>query len=129
MVFDVIVHVPVDELKDRVEMDRSRVQPMVEDVLRKASMLREVEHEMQPSSIKGREANEHQRKNAPDRNRPGNDRGIDRAPYTSNKEDIPLLGRRDVIPLLGRQSSDAMHKHASEFSEPETQIEDVQEYG
>ena len=55
VMFDVIVHVPVDEPADRVHMDRAAVEPVIENVFRETGVLGGVVDNHQPGAEKVRQ--------------------------------------------------------------------------
>src|SRR5579863_7471940 len=60
VMLDVIVHVPVDEAAERIEIHGAAVQPMVEDVVGKSDMLGEAGENMMPAAVNAWEADQHQ---------------------------------------------------------------------
>ena len=64
VVFHMVVHLPIQVAVDGVHVDRPAVEPMVEHVFGKARMLGVAVDELQPTAVKGRQADEHQRQDA-----------------------------------------------------------------
>ncbi len=61
VVFDVVVHVPVDEPHRRRQQDGAAVQAVVEDVFGKARVLGQADDEQEPHAIGAGQADEHRR--------------------------------------------------------------------
>ena len=61
VVFDVVIHVPIDETADAVHVNGTAVEPVVDYVIGEARVLQNPRHDVMPSAIKARQTDEHER--------------------------------------------------------------------
>jgi hypothetical protein len=64
VVLDVVIHVPVKVSVDAIHVDRSTIQPMVEDILRHPCVLGESIDQAEPGAKEIGKAHKEQRQNA-----------------------------------------------------------------
>ena len=71
--FEVVIHIDIEEREHRIQVDGSRVQAVIPDIFGQARVLRHVKELREHPAIKARQHEKERRQNAPDRNAPGND--------------------------------------------------------
>jgi hypothetical protein len=66
VMFNMVIHVPIDPPTDRIYINRSRVQAMVKYIVSQANVLQEARHIHMPTAINARGSDQHQRQKRPE---------------------------------------------------------------
>ena len=126
MMFDVIIHVPVDETRDRVHHHGAGVQPMVGDIVGKPAMLKHACHHMVPGAIETGRADKQNRQ--PALHDDGCQTGcrIECDPDTRHPHDLVMLAVRDEGGLLRIEASRRIDQHQPQ---PRRHVQKAEEIG
>ena len=121
-----IVHVPVDEARDRVHHHGTRVQPMVGDVVGKAAMLQHAGHHMVPGAIEARRAYQKQRQPALHHHSRADGGGIDQHPDPGDPHHLVMLAVRDIGGFLRIKPARGVDQHQPQ---PRRDVQKPEEVG
>ena len=129
VVFHVVVHVPIEVAVDGVHVDRPAVEPMVEHVFGKTRVLGMAVDELEPTAVKGRQPDEHQRKDAARVDRKADDARVDDDVDAGPDDDLAILRFRNEGLFFRAKPSGAVEEHVAEEGERRIDAEESQEQG
>ena len=111
MVFQVVVHVEIDEPADRVHQHRAGVQPVIGDILGQPQMLQKPRHHMMPRAIEPGQTDQHQRQERSGQDRRQQCRGIDRQPDPRHTSHPGAVRRAGIGRLIRGQPPAGVQDH------------------
>ena len=122
-----VVHIPVYEPENGIEIYRSRIKPVIRDVFGEPRVLGIAEeNQVHPCAIECRQTNEHQWQNATEVEGAQSGGQEDRKLNAGFKEDLPLLTFNHEILFGRRHRSNDMTQHPAKLAKARAEIKQVQ---
>jgi hypothetical protein len=108
VMFDVVVHVPVDPAAERVHQDSAGVQAVVEHVLGQPAMLQKARHDHVPRAVDARPADQHQGQKRPRDERESDGGKVDGDEGAGPEDRLGQLRLGDVVAFVRAEWSIAL---------------------